>query len=62
LKEWIVTIPGWWVDDSTRHPVWVLNPKRIQVAVTRPVDSPLSSKLVNQIVYKLTERCRLKKD
>jgi hypothetical protein len=25
----IVTIPGWWVDDSTQHPVWILNPKRI---------------------------------
>ena len=57
----IVTIPGWWVDDSTQHPVWVLNPKRIHAFVTRPADSPLSSKLVNQIVYKLTERCRLKK-
>jgi hypothetical protein len=58
----IVTIPGWWVDDSTEHPVWVLNPKRIQVFVSRPTESPLPSKLVNQIVYKLTERCRLKKE
>jgi hypothetical protein len=56
-----MTIPGWWVDDSTQHPVWVLNPKRIQVFVTRPVNSPMPSKLVNQIIYKLTERCRLKK-
>jgi hypothetical protein len=55
----IVTIPRWWVDDSTQHPVWVLNPKRIQVFVTRAADSPLPSKLVNQIIYKLTERCRL---
>ena len=53
---------GWWVDDSTQHPVWVLNPKRIQVFVTRPAESPLPSKLVNQIVYKLTERCRLRKE
>jgi hypothetical protein len=50
------------VDDSTQHPVWVLNPKRIQVFVTRPAESPLPSKVVNQIVYKLTERCRLKKE
>jgi hypothetical protein len=58
----IVTIPGWWVDDSTQHSVWVLNPKRIQVFVTRPPDSPLPSKLVNEIIYKLTERCRLKNE
>jgi hypothetical protein len=58
----IVTIPGWWVDDSTQYPMWVLNPKRIQVFVTRPAESPLPSKLVNQIVYKITERCRLKKE
>jgi hypothetical protein len=57
-----VTIPGWWVDDSTPHPVRVLNPKRIQVFVIRPAESPLLSKLVNQIVYKITERCRLKKE
>ena len=30
--------------------------------VTYPAESPLPSKLVNQIIYKLTERCRLKKD
>lgn len=56
----IVTIPGWWVDDSTQYPVWVLNPKRIQVFVTRSAESPLPLRLVNQIVYKLTERCRLR--
>ncbi len=57
----IVTIPGWWVDDSTQHPVWVLNPKRIRVFITRPAESALPQKRVNQLVYKLTERCRLKK-
>jgi hypothetical protein len=49
-------------DDSTQHPVCVLNPKRIQVFVTRSAESSLPSKLVNQIIYKLTERCRLKKE
>jgi hypothetical protein len=34
----------------------------VPAVVTRPTESPLPSKLVNQIVYKLTERYRLKKE
>jgi hypothetical protein len=43
------------MDDSTQHPARVLNMKRIQIFATRPTDSTLPPKFVNQIIYTLTE-------
>ena len=45
----IVTILGWWVDDSTQYPVRALNPEHIQVDIIRSADSPLTAKPVNQM-------------
>lgn len=58
----IVTIPGWWIDDSTQHSVWVLNPKRIKPLVEARNVCPLSPPRIQAIAHQLTERCRLKKD
>lgn len=58
----IVTIPGWWIDDSTQHPVWVLNPKRIKPFVEAREVCALSTTRIQAIAHQLTDRCRLKKD
>lgn len=58
----IVTIPGWWIDDSTQHPVWVLNPKRIKPFVEAREVCALSTIRIQAIIHQLTERCRLTKE
>jgi Nuclease-related domain len=56
----IITAPGWWIDDSNQHPVWVLNPKRIKPFVERAQTVRLAESQLARIRHQLAERCRLR--
>lgn len=56
----IVTVPGWTVEDCDKHPIWVLDPKRIKPFLQQREEHLYSNEHLERIHQQLTERCRLK--
>jgi hypothetical protein len=53
----ILTLPGWFVDSSSKSPLSVLNPKNIRANILRK-DSVIDKSLQRKIAHRIKERCQ----
>ena len=53
----ILTLPGWFVDSSSKSPLSVLNPKNIRANILRK-DSVIDESLQRKIAHRIKERCQ----
>jgi hypothetical protein len=53
----ILTLPGWFVDSSSKSPLMVLNPKNIRANILRK-DSVIDESLQRKIAHRIKERCQ----
>lgn len=58
----ILTIPGWFVERSTRFDIYVTNPKQIRNFVLSSAENPLTPPEIQRAVHQLEERCKLTVD
>jgi len=54
----ILILPGWFVESSTSRGIMVLNGKNPNSSLGKVFGKPLESKLIQQIVHQLDQRCR----
>jgi hypothetical protein len=55
----ILTIPGWWVEQTARADVQCLNPGQIRAAVLAPSDSVMTPQQIQRASHQLAEKSKL---
>ena len=54
----VLTFPGWFIKVTGKSDVSVLNPKQIQGLVLSGGPAKLSEKQIEQIAFRIEEKCR----